>query len=93
MCDYPRRIVRWSGSGGFKNEKEFNQFIDAANTDIIAKFSANITSAEKLTIIIVLIQGEPLGQKEILKLTHISNGSRAIGFILRAHQCVCKIVN
>lgn len=70
----PRRLVRWSGCGGFKNDKEFDQFIRNANTEIVSQFSANFSSPEKLFIIKSLIKSGPLGQKEILNQTEISQG-------------------
>jgi len=70
----PRRLVRWSGCGGFKNEKEFDQFIGAASTDLVSQFSVNFSSPEKLSIVKSLIKVGPLGQKEILGETKISQG-------------------
>ncbi|MBK7890818.1 MAG: winged helix-turn-helix transcriptional regulator [Bdellovibrionales bacterium] len=70
----PRRLVRWSGCGGFKNDIEFDQFIETANTDIITKFSGNFSSIEKLAIVKSLIKDGPLAQKEILERTKISQG-------------------
>lgn len=70
----PRRLVRWSGCGGFKNEREFDQFIRNANAELVSQFSANFSSPEKLFIIKSLINAGPLGQKEILNETDISQG-------------------
>jgi hypothetical protein len=70
----PKRFVRWSGCGGFKSDNEFDQFIETASTDLIAQFSGNFSSSEKLAIVKSLIKSGPLGQKEILSKTKISQG-------------------
>lgn len=70
----PNRLIRWSGSGGFKNESEVDSFIDNASSEDIARFCVNFSSPEKLMIIKSLIKQGPLGQKEILEITKISQG-------------------
>ena len=70
----PRRLVRWSGCGGFKTDKEFDQFIKNANAEVVSRFSANFSSPEKLFIIKSLIKAGPMGQKEILSATDLSQG-------------------
>jgi DNA-binding transcriptional ArsR family regulator len=70
----PNRLIRWSGSGGFKNDNEVNDFIDNASAEDIARFCINFSSPEKLMIIKSLIKKGPLGQKEILEITKISQG-------------------
>jgi DNA-binding transcriptional ArsR family regulator len=70
----PSRLIRWSGSGGFKNDGEVNEFIDNASAEDIARFCVNFSSPEKLLIIKSLIKQGPLGQKEILEITKISQG-------------------
>lgn len=70
----PRRLVRWSGCGGFKSDNEFSEFIERADSDVTARFSANFSSPEKLKIIKTLIRKGPMGQREILASTELSQG-------------------
>lgn len=72
--DNPNRLVRWSCSGGFKTKNEFDSFLNAASADDISRFCSNFSSPEKMKIIRILIQKEPLTQKEILELTDLSQG-------------------
>lgn len=70
----PRRFIRWSGCGGFKNDNDFNSFVENANADLISRFSANFSSPEKLMIVKALILQGPLSQKEILASAQLSQG-------------------
>ena len=70
----PNRLIRWSCSGGFKNKKEFDSFLNLASANDISQFCANFSSTEKLKIIRTLIEKEALTQKEILELTDLSQG-------------------
>jgi DNA-binding transcriptional ArsR family regulator len=70
----PNRLVRWSCSGGFKTKNEFDSFLNMASGDDISRFCSNFSSPEKMKIIRILIQEEPLTQKEILELTDLSQG-------------------
>lgn len=70
----PNRLIRWSGCGGFRNEAEVNEFIDNASSEDIARFCLNFASPEKLMIIKSLIKMGPLGQKDILEITKMSQG-------------------
>jgi DNA-binding transcriptional ArsR family regulator len=70
----PNRFIRWSGCGGFKNSAEVNEFIENASSEDVARFCQNFASPERLMIIKALIKEGPLGQKEILDSTNISQG-------------------
>lgn len=70
----PNRLVRWSCSGGFKTKNEFDSFLNKASDDDISQFCSNFSSPEKMKIIRILIQEEPMTQKEILELTGLSQG-------------------
>lgn len=70
----PNRLVRWSGSGGFKDVQEVNDFLDKIDEAAISKFCSNFSSLEKLLIIKALIKEGPLNQKELLSLTNLSQG-------------------
>jgi|GEM_PF-4505912 len=72
--DNPNRLVRWSGCGGFKSDKEVNEFIENAKPEAISKFCLNFSSPEKLLIIKSLMKNGPMGQKEILEQTSITQG-------------------
>jgi DNA-binding transcriptional ArsR family regulator len=72
--DNPNRLTRWSCSGGFKNNKEFNNFLHLASAEDISRFCSNFSSPEKLKIIRILIEKEALTQKEILELTDLTQG-------------------
>lgn len=69
-----KRFVRWSCSGGFKTDKEFNGFIDQASASDISKFYQCFSSEEKLLIIRALIKVGAMSQKDILEYTGISQG-------------------
>ena len=68
------RFIRWSSSGNFKTVKELNKFIDDTSTDTVFDFCQSFSSKEKLSIIKALIKNESLTQKEIVKLTEITQG-------------------
>lgn len=70
----PNRLVRWSCSGGFKTKNEFDSFLNMASADDVSRFCSNFSSPEKMKIIRILIQKEPLTQKEILELTGLTQG-------------------
>jgi predicted XRE-type DNA-binding protein len=70
----PERLVRWSCSGGFKNRKEFTNFLNIASADDVSQFCSNFSSPEKLKIIKVLIEEEALTQKQVLELTGLTQG-------------------
>lgn len=70
----PNRFIRWSCSGGFKSNKEFNNFLNLARAEDISRFCSNFSSPEKLKIIRILIEKEALTQKEILELTGLTQG-------------------
>lgn len=70
----PNRLVRWSCSGGFKTKNEFDSFLNMASADDVSQFCSNFSSPEKMKIIRILIQEEPLTQKEILELTGLTQG-------------------
>lgn len=70
----PDRLIRWSCSGGFKNKKEFNNFLNFASADDIANFCSNFSTPEKIKIIRILIEEEALTQKKILELTGLTQG-------------------
>lgn len=67
-------FTRWSCSGGFESNEEFNKFIDQASADDISKFCNCFSSGEKLLIIRALIKKGSMTQKEILEYTEISQG-------------------
>lgn len=70
----PNRLIRWSCSGGFKNNNEFNNFLNLASAEDISRFCSNFSSPEKLKIIRILIEKEALTQKDILELTGLTQG-------------------
>jgi hypothetical protein len=72
--DNPTRLVRWSCSGGFKNDKEFDQFIELARSEDISRFCSNFSSPEKLKIIRAMIKEGSLTQKEVLERTDLTQG-------------------
>ncbi|MBT3982048.1 MAG: winged helix-turn-helix transcriptional regulator [Bacteriovoracaceae bacterium] len=68
------RLIRWSCSGGFKSDKEFNEFIDQADANDISKFCQCFSSEEKLLIIRAIIKDGVMSQKQILEYTGLSQG-------------------
>lgn len=70
----PERLIRWSCSGGFKNKKEINNFLNFASAEGISQFCSNFSSPEKVKIIRILIEEETLTQKKILELTGLTQG-------------------
>lgn len=72
--DNPNRLIRWSCSGGFKNQKDADDFINLATVEDISRFCSNFSTPEKMKIVRSLIKNGPLTQKEILEQTEISQG-------------------
>lgn len=70
----PSRLIRWSCSSGFKTKTDFKKFLNLASADDISRFCSNFSSPEKMKIVRILIEEEPLTQKEILDLTGLSQG-------------------
>lgn len=72
--DNKDRLVRWSCSGGFKTDQEFNNFIDHASASDVSNFCNCFSSEEKLLIIRSLIKSGGMSQRDVLKSTGISQG-------------------
>lgn len=72
--DKPERLVRWSGSGGFKTPKEVNDYLDNVSDEAVSLFCSIFSSAEKLHVIKALVKDGPLNQKELLAMTELTQG-------------------
>lgn len=70
----PDRLVRWSGAGGFNNNKEVDEFLDKVSDEAVSLFCSNFSSPEKFLIIKALIKDGPLNQKDLLSLTKLTQG-------------------
>jgi predicted transcriptional regulator len=72
--DSEDRFIRWSTSGAFDCINDINRFIDQTPIDAVFEFCQSFSSREKLQIIKSLIKNESLNQKEIVKISNITQG-------------------